>query len=174
MKENKKAVTVAKDVLKHLTGYKVVAANGYIKYPNNDFDTNQYFGLCKTEITKKIQKDCEVCALGACLVAAFNTDFAQPTHLLSFLSESFDSGMLQLKTIFGDNYRKIEDAFESCEYDEYDEHNDVTDFGLKFDDDKERLRAIMQNIVDNKGNFVPGKEGVKADKYLKAAKRRKR
>lgn len=172
MRENKKAVAVAKDVLKHLTGYKVRSGNSYIKHDN--FEEEDYFGICKTELSKKIQKECEVCALGACLVSAFNTGFAQPKHLYQFINENFNEGMNTLKDILGKDYREIELAFETTDRDAIYYESDSEFFGSKFSDDKERLRAIMHNIVENRGNFVPGKEGENAAKYLKAAKRRKK
>jgi hypothetical protein len=100
---------------------------------------------------------CEVCALGAFFVAkvlrkdacAYSDDIYRnviSNHLKSIISPE-QMGL-------------IEAAFEKDSYFSsapYDVAQEAVDFGRKYYDSKSRLKAICQNIIDNRGVFRPSK-----------------
>jgi len=165
-KEAKLRVAIAKDVLKWITPKNVNSGTGYVC--SNKEGTSSLLGdKDSKKVAVKLQKKCSVCAKGALLlsvVAKYNEfDFAATNMddnyiaidhaaLKDRLTEFFDPGQLDL----------IEVAFESTEPpNERDkEYYTVSNFkaqqfGGKYSKDITRLRKIMQNIIDNDGEFIP-------------------
>lgn len=158
MKSNDKAVALAKDVLKWLK-YMNIRAGQYFE----EIDIDQLNKGAKQKSRVKILKNCEVCALGACVVSGFNLDGN------SILDEYVvETNLHKIRNIFGvDESNEIEGAFERAEAWEGTFIPDAEAFGKTFKDNKARLAAIMQNIVDHDGYFIPGTNGKNARKYSK-------
>jgi hypothetical protein len=111
----------------------------------------------------KISKDCYVCALGACFLSyirLFNdvkvSDLVRGDRqedLYLYSTSSFIKSRLS-QYFTHDQLLLIEAAFEGWRVADYCSEQ-VCDFYDKHPDPKERLRAIMQNVIDNNGEFIP-------------------
>jgi len=150
-----------------------------------DFERIMRFGVTNQQIANEAKKQCQVCARGAmmlCKIGKFNEfDFSELEGFSDIddetttdaLEEAFDQDELEM----------IESCFEGSSYyngdlDLYfkdDEGYQYTWGGIdlngrksgirrftdarnnwsEIEDDKDRLRAIMQNIIDHKGDFKP-------------------
>lgn len=135
-------------------------------------------------IAQKLKTKCKVCVLGACLMSVVSIDnnFAFHSRIdgVTFGVGSYDVAERLLKLFTAKQLLLIETAFEvdlsdDMEYgyftDKYtllnmsDEefaqtakHRKVAAaFGRQFDTPKDRLRAIMKNMIENGGKFVPPK-----------------
>lgn len=166
-----KAVAVAKDVLENLDGLDIqrgsfVRANrpGVLKH----FDKLKSY-IAKLRLAKK---ECQVCALGAAYLSSFNLpEFkGQAPDSLYYDTAATNRVIDCAKEIFGEDTPEIETAFEmgngwgmgqisGARY------YNAAKFGDQFSSAKDRLRAIMQNVVDNDGYFMPGENGKNAVKY---------
>lgn len=182
MTRQEKAVAIARDVLKLIRtrNIRVLDSNTYI---NTGF-------IGKIEMDKQLQKslkklkNCEVCALGACMLAKvdlfnkckINEVLTQVQNWDStpsnrFLVHSRSDVADQLSSMFSEEQLDlIEAAFEcndsnarSSNKKSYIPDYQLTDFGVKcqqavkfgeqYPEPKERLRAIMKNIIKNDGVF---------------------
>jgi hypothetical protein len=161
MTDREKCVAVAQDVLERLDHLRVT--------------TNQYLGESlpragrqdAQKLLPQLEKDCKVCALGACFLShirLFNEvqmwgelDASQQRQLIASQLEKY-FGRLELYL--------IETAFEcvplsllqrvpNLEEDYRVSLRDALSFGWKFSKLPERLRAIMENIISNNGEFNP-------------------
>lgn len=120
----------------------------------------------KSYLDKILQKgQCCVCGVGACLISLVN--LADKYKIDKNLS-SHDCYTKQYKhviKVFGkQNTYLIEAAFEMgggsmpCyikHVNFFDESHPAREFGKEYDDDGERLKAIMENIIENDGDFIP-------------------
>ena len=179
--KRERAVAVAKDVLKIMKKPTVEASQStYITAPleitKGDEDKEVQ------ELLPDIMKDCKVCALGACMLAKIGLygdckvrdifenitnvyEYYSPTSKLNGLGENIHD---ELRSIF--SYKQmdmIESAFEQSEMYSYGGLDDAPKyihdsiaFGDKYEDDTDRLRAIMRNIIRNAGQFIPKKKKV--------------
>jgi len=160
-------VAIAKDALAQLKikAYDAVSSNGYVcLYDENSLSAaaescELFTGKTadKTEFNKFMDnfispsKPCTICAKGAIFLSAvkkFN-NFSLQRAVDEDLNDIASS---EVQKIFGmQNADKIEEYFE-CQ----DEYNDEGDkWSDKYDDDNERLEAILKNIIANKGDFIP-------------------
>lgn len=116
---------------------------------------------------------CETCAWGACVLAIAHLGDSLTVGDLNEMQEDPDYAYKvkdKVLSIFTpEQVAMIEAAFEkiktylpfsgsvnsSSNYVEDINLNSSSEFGRSFNTDDERLRAIMQNIVDHKGTFVP-------------------
>lgn len=146
-------VKVAKDVQKQILAQKYNARSGFA-----------YLGTFKS-----FHEKCDVCAMGACFLSAFKLfdgDVAQNIRNCNSYGDSNNIGdddiILSLKSIFTERQLKlIEAAFECNSYIAFYNNNGGVRYergigGNKWEcieDDVDRLYAIMQNIIDNKGKF---------------------
>jgi len=163
-----KKVAVAQDVINQIlsNGYSVLRSNGYVS--PRDWSMRMAVSLSgpvdKQEVGE-IAKTCDVCAVGSLLLSRirmFNTlsfkdlgaqNRTNPTATIgTFRGCGISPCINGLKGIFTEReLKQIEIAFEMlggarCI---------TTQFGKDFDDDDDRLLAIMQNIVDHDGVFKP-------------------
>ena len=179
MPRDKQRVMIAKDVLELLDAEKIVAHPG--TYLGLDESVSQkYWGgeewddgdgsykeieaipdADKVQLHKLIEESptCEVCGIGACFVAAVRrADQAtvgdlkcgsNDRYMRRYLSQWFSRSEIS----------EIEVAFEQSTVFArglpFSRAVAAVEFGRRYNDDNERLRAIFQNIVDNGGNFVP-------------------
>jgi len=144
MSKNERKVAIAKDVIANLHVLKIRSDYGYVVTDNdNDYDVGSLlsFGITPKQIAQKAKVECSVCARGAmmlCKIDKFN---------------NFDFGGVEsIGCINQENtFEALQDAFsddELCEI-EYAFEDNWSDI----DSDNDRLRAIMQNIIDHKGDF---------------------
>jgi|SRR6185436_1801424 len=149
-------VKVARDVLAQLRLKRYFAEPG--TYVNLNFDTyedNVRQLSFKDFFKENKEATCNVCALGAAFVSLINIKNKCSVDEIDDHSTIFD----RLEEVFGQkNMALMESAFESVrmvreDYDDYDMLNAAADWGTKFYDDNQRLRAIMLNVVRNGGDF---------------------
>lgn len=142
-------IEVLKDVLLQLENEKYKAEQGiYVKLPNSlskltrGIKTkHQQAQLCLLE-----EKDaCEVCAKGAIFLSIVRKEN-------KVLLSELHSGIVMTETneeLFGDgNMDYVERAFEGWKYDWNDE---IDQFHSKYPYHKDRLIAIVKNMIKNKG-----------------------
>lgn len=168
-------VEVAKDVLKHLRTMKVAHGVYFSNHRNPEIkldipesgDLQKYLG--------KVTKACNVCALGGMFMSfvrlyddvQFGSDgddfdcIKRNNHITT--SRDLITQKLNNAGFSDDQLDLIEAAFET-EEDDPDYYSKETDpqywFGSQFKTPKQKLKAIMLNIIQNKGVFKPEK-GIK-------------
>lgn len=151
----KKIVMVAKDVLDMLRLRRFAVTPGtYVEFNHNSASARASDTIEDVGALLKLPKlpACNVCAIGAGMVAAtlrlddvaFDPNFTHYLHFYSVGTTEYvdmESGMSQraLDVFTNALLRKMERAFEYNEY------------GYTMRGDKDRLRAIYQNLVKNKG-----------------------
>lgn len=169
-------VAVAKDVLKQIeSGFYTATRGGYLslrsvqKVYNVPIQLDTLLAFLKKEKAK-----CEVCGIGSIFVSMVNIGNKVTTQEcgLDSIEECcrVGDGIMRdkLNKIFSPEQRSlIECAFEKSTYLADDDHNYTADnnsikkienaktFGLKYKTDTDRLKAIMKNIIKNKGEFIP-------------------
>lgn len=148
MTPSNRRVTIAKDTIAALIAKKIVAYQG-----------DGYLSDRHTENGDKLPDDykCNVCALGGMFIGlttrikglSVKTESGLRSQVIEPLVEYFD--VYQLAA--------IEYAFERGAVALHglnpDEAFRCEDFGMEYEDHNDRLIAIMQNIIDNKGTFKP-------------------
>ncbi len=173
----KKAVAVAKDVLKQIKAEAYVPSHG--SFVNEiGIRWNDFIQSGKKELSKHLNenppKKCCVCMLGAAWLSAvqlFN-DFTTNEPLNLDMHESDDpkkSPGAMLANIFGSDYPYMEAAFEKGNgwYDEIDTDSESLEksliksrffaavkFGERYAKPLDRMKAICRNIIRNEGRFV--------------------
>ena len=180
--KQQKRVLIAQDVLAQLKANRYIAENGiFVEYSVRDnsvyHDDN---GSVQTLFATGDIKTCNVCALGGMFMSCTNLN--NNTTLDQLVSEGSDIGsaikndqkfsngldkfftknQLMLIEIYFENHAGYFSSYEgtididSSFYKSIDLDH-VNAFYESYCDDKRRLTAIMQNIVDNNGTFVPKK-----------------
>ena len=180
-----KRVMIAQDVLAQIKAKRYVAEPGMWVVPtfsenfcNTDSDPGKE-SVQQLFASKEIES-CNVCALGGLFMSCTNLN--NHTTYSQFNSESEDIGALigyeeglsnELDVFFsknqltlieiyfedGEGYFSIDNEtvdtgsrfYKSIDFDHVNSFND------KYQDDDDRLKAIMKNIVENNGTFVPEK-----------------
>lgn len=151
--QRKMARAVAKDILSHPKRYQVCRGNYIIGIPwsarNKKID----------KVDPEIIKNCHVCARGAMFITR-----ALLFDKYRFPDDDLDIGgelvLPATESDFGKfNAELIECAFELHSY--FEENSIMGDlaakFGNRYRSPVNRLRAIMQNVLDNGGVFRPDK-----------------
>lgn len=149
-----KRVAIAKDVIAALKAKKYIAETGdYLDInikDNKDWNVNQE-SLCSNDVT------CNVCAIGALFTSKviisnnFNSDYIPSDDVMrKELSSYFSMPQLHL----------IESAFEGWEkgsttFSGNIPNDNHMEYYFEYNDDNDRMIAIMENIVENKGTFKP-------------------
>jgi hypothetical protein len=158
---NEKAVAVAIDVLKRLHYGKLNVKFGHYFLWKDDFRFSTH---CKTDlqsIVDKVEKKCEVCLLGACLLSK-----ARLYDEVTFGDIQHGSGSSEIKDKLSDVFSRqqsglMEAAFESCSGlaiatgVDYVEANRATVFGDHCKTKVARIKAVMRNVIKNGGVFIP-------------------
>lgn len=170
MSKTKKRIAIAQDVIDMLNTKKIIANSGkYIlglDHVDQDIDAQQL-------MLKNKFPQCDTCAWGACVLAIAHLGDSLTVGDLNEMQEDPDYAYKvknKVLSIFTpEQVAMIEAAFEKTEtylafggsvnnssnYVEDINLNSSSEFGRSFNTDDERLRAIMQNIVDHKGTFQP-------------------
>ena len=162
---NEKAVAVAKDVLKHLKALRI--AQGY--YINGDA-LPVMEGDLKDNLDT-VQKKCRVCLLGACVLSKARLYDNVPLEELLFdsdagksLSADEDDTRSILQDVFDPEQMDLmEAAFEktTCLAEDCTDYAllvQAVDFGNRYEDRYDRVKAVMENIIANNGKFIVNAE----------------
>lgn len=177
-------VAIARDVIAQLNARAILATPGiYFEFPKDALGEREHgdwgigdkeptlAGKALCDVLTNAAEPCQVCALGAVFVSAACAagDYAikgvelstgdifaeRPTQgaMHRYLGGFFDEEQLEL----------MENAFEATNINgSYDDDDFITTYGVAADmfenveDPTERLRLVMQNVVDNGGTFVVG------------------
>lgn len=170
-------VAIARDVLSQLRSQKLVAESGNYCYmfpkgsPNELGDIPEVISQQDVDnkidlqdiFKKKVQK-CEVCAKGALFVSmvrkydnvpipvnGVGDSYLDGTYVTSKLRRYFSGSQLELiEYAFELGTAGIPTASETVKY-------NASSFCEQYDSDKERMIAIMKNIIKNEGTFIPPK-----------------
>lgn len=163
LSDAQKRVAVAKDVLRDLETQRIVASHGtYMDIVDKNGDEipddieipekGQFNDFLEQQFAEGGQ--CQVCAIGSVFtskVIHYN-DYKARGYLPS-RSEMVD----HLSFFPSDMLDRMEDAFEADKYGMFRSNGDedAHAFGNRHKRGEARLVAIMKNIIDNKGEFVP-------------------
>lgn len=168
-------IEVIQDVLASLGHLHVKASNGYI-IPRNEDKALASCKLDSKEGARNLQQSCNVCAKGALFLSqvalhnkfdltefenpgVYNSNYFAAKHslILSKLRELFTAGQISLvetafeKEVFRNGKRIWEDEGDVPTKKE----TRAIAFGSQYRAPRARLRAIMENMLNNQGFFVP-------------------
>lgn len=138
MPNRKLAVEVAKDVLKLLKRtrhYSVLKGHGYVCNFDSEQESAQQALKDKTTL-----ENCEVCAKGAALISYIRLKNKIKTRDLAEQS-GYLAHRISAKLLGDEEANDMESEFESCS---------------NHEEGETTLKAIMKNIIKNKGHFIPG------------------
>ena len=175
---NDKGVAVAQDVLDHLDALDVKLG----VYMNGTIPTEVLLAD-RDKVLAAVQKNCQVCALGACIISKARVCPDVPlASLLEFVPEydedtdperqvlPTETGITKvLNDVFSEKTMELfEAAFEvdpgHCESVKWEKNQSAVSsrevygavvFGSRYGNNRDRLKAIMTNIVANGGEFRP-------------------
>lgn len=180
MSRQQRKVALCKDVIASIQNSTLHVDDGnYIRVRSRDYDFNDLLPMLGCKLSKQqskvLQERCKVCAIGSLFIRYLvNLDnFTLPEYSISEYADDItidDDDMIKhLNDCFTpEELRFIEAAFEmtnshyKLHFNRYlllEEEDNFLDacmkFGADFEDPADRLLAIMQNIVDHKGEFKP-------------------
>lgn len=156
-------IAIAKDVIKSLR--RITPTTGVYVGTKNDAKVLKIVELNKGDskkIAEKVKSYCKVCALGACFISAVAVDNKWDFEKED-ITDSYSDFQLneRLSKIFTrDQMGLIEAAFECADHGMFvntdlKKYNAAVAFGKKFKTPRSRLKAIMENIIENNGIFKP-------------------
>lgn len=166
----KKRVLIAKDVLEQLEAGKIRATSGYFLRIQSFSDHVSNYDAVKKESLQATYlrgdiEQCDACADGALMLSCtlFNNKYTTDAgfYMLDVWINSKKSMKNKLNVIFSrSQLRLIENAFERGvgafqKFRETPKAKKAIQFGRSFSTSGNRLKAIMKNIVKNRGTFVP-------------------
>lgn len=147
---NQKAIDVAKDVLKQLDATTFIQGSYFWgSFPLKDMNGDAQFA----DVVDVVRERCQVCLLGACVLAKARV--LDKITCKDALHESYSypdeyfvdaSAYEQLKSVFGRvQCSLMESVFEQ---------NDDAGYGFTIPNHKERVKAVMTNLIHNGGVFI--------------------
>ena len=145
-------VIVAKDALKQLEAEKYTACTGiYVDWELEDKINYSKPDAQVQNIIKKHEKPCDVCARGALLLSSIRkfNDVTVSKYQKRWESKSkeiFSEKTLKLAEIAFEQWHKLTASPKELE---------AEIFGSKYNSETGRLKAILENIVTNNGEFKP-------------------
>ena len=157
-----KRVLIAKDVLTQLKLRRIKAKTG--RYINLSYEVeSKFYGeeFQPLFLQRKIPR-CTACALGAIMISctAFNNnqkvgDPALGCNLGQMIKDGdlISNGSTDIFTL--EQLSLIEQAFEQGAGEFFGAAPKTVEFGRGYRTDSSRLKAIMENIIRNKGTFIP-------------------
>ena len=173
-KAARERIEILQDVLARLNAkkFKVKANCGYVVPDDDEAFEKLVQSKAKSEtIANKLAKTCQVCAKGAIFLSTVSLknafDFKEsaglaghvgPVKIMSRLSEIFDRDNLDLvETAFETPFNEDEQlcACNSCGVVDWDDFETAERFGSYYEEDDDRLRAILENMIANEGVFKP-------------------
>lgn len=160
-------IRLAQDVIKHIQTKKLFALEGTYLLFGKDDNPDNHFDIIDNHMTTELKNyiakeeaNCVVCAIGALFITE-----VMYTNDVSMASMRHPEGInmyLRLQNYFQEEQLSlIEAAFEISAYCAEKHGNEemlaykAEDFGALFETDEDRMIAIMQNIIDNRGEFSP-------------------
>jgi hypothetical protein len=164
------AIAVAKDVIKQLNSQKNPLCAGNYGYVASDYKFESDAGDLQKYVEEVQKANCRVCALGAALLSKARLFNHVPVKKISskrYGTETFgidvdnETVYKGLSSVFSKaQMQLIESAYERGNFGPEsrrakDEIIDAILFGDKYVDKKERLIAIMRNLIKNEGVFIP-------------------
>lgn len=164
-KQNQR-VLIAKDVIKLInSGILNLGHVGYVTPDSSDESEMFSDWLNEGDFTGVVKK-CTVCALGAATLASIvRKDNKEKLNAIKDIASYFDYDLVDgnLSDVFdGRTMGLIETAYERQFVREHDsvelteeEIDEAVVFGADHKNSANRVIAIMQNIIDHKGKFVP-------------------
>jgi hypothetical protein len=164
----KARVEIAKDVLSMLKSKRIKADTSiWLEFDKPIFREDQYEENIDAKTVLSGVKKCEACAVGSLVLAtvcrfdkigiADLTD-SDPTSIdyddetVGYLQKFFPARQLEAIEI---SYETNQGCYQTDAYNGDSYLLAALAFGLKYDKDSDRMIAIMENIVKNKGNFTP-------------------
>lgn len=159
--DREKAVAVARDVIERLDSHESFTplTGRYLSTPRV-FMIDELEGKDLQDFIPEIERSgCQVCALGGLLfckavlydeVPALIVSMGHATRYstVNALSDVFDTKTLDLVEAAFEQSRRFAEDYQ-------DEAVRAEVFGKQYEGDRERMRAIMENIVANNGEFIP-------------------
>ncbi len=148
----RKRVLIAKDVISQILAKKfIIRSMLYVNVPNQEGETvDQNF---------VIKNKCECCGIGAAFVSALRLGNKYSTKLGVYSSELSPSQLHPLLERYFDKKQisLIEACFEKFTQEEGVEDKDeiITKFWKKYNNSEDRAIGIFENIIKNKGEFIP-------------------
>jgi hypothetical protein len=143
-------VAIAQDVLQHLHQFNTDSKNHREYVRLQQLDNLPLHGNAQKHIDQ-ISQGCEVCALGACFLSYIRLFNEVDINEICFGVRAGQVRAALTRHFPADELRLIEDSFEGWSKPD----NPSRQFYLKHPDSRERLEAIMRNIIDNNGDFKP-------------------
>jgi hypothetical protein len=164
MTPEKQRVAIAKDVIRSIGSEDTITPKPGTYLDNWNFDEARFYYSDKynMEIRDILLQDlpeCSACAIGSMFVCAILRD--DDLTLYKFREKHGEDYRVKLRKFFSQGQLDlIECAFEtSYGYNRLGRTGKIVSqavkFGMKYDNDRERMLAIMKNIVTNKGEFIP-------------------
>ena len=159
-------VAIAKDVIATLKLNTVRACAGTYFEDNEGFDhMEEPFEAIALRMRQKYgQATCSACALGATVISAIGL-YNKPGAVGKAWKENGGLDQHELHSVLGRWFTGIQLDLIECAFEEathfvsggstLDDREKASAFGYEYNYDHDRLVAIMQNIVDNKGTFRP-------------------
>lgn len=171
---------VVKDALKQMR-VRTIQRGKYLRPIDLQGWTPLNMNLNPQEHVKTLEEECQVCALGSCVLSYVklydHVDYGQlgrfedekfepwldPLNTVEILSKVFSPWQLALiEAAFEINTRpptarhQLKDDFPWGKLDQMEQQLErAYEFGRKIPEAKKRLRAIFKNILDHDGVFVP-------------------
>lgn len=187
MTKAQKRVEIAKDVLKQIKSNKYTPTSGIWVMDSNGYEVDDLISYArhvaeeadavdlKKDVVCRLNGTCSVCALGSLFVSAidkFNHTKLNPGYYVDWTDCEDSSYNPLLKWFTARQMLLIENTFENgcgawCPGDvlkekEWHAWDDkilpaIKEYNLRYPNSTDRLKAIMNNIIRNKGTFVlPG------------------
>jgi hypothetical protein len=152
-------VAIAKDVLKQLPALNP-SKGTYVYKPNGN--KNLHPNDQAQQHIDQISEDCQVCALGACFLSYIRLFNKITVDEITYIENSIDPAHHTVKNALREHFANEQLALIEAAFEGFRSPADTTavvkvieDFYNKHPNPKKRLKAIMQNIIDNNGEFKP-------------------
>ena len=161
---SEKRVSIARDVIAQLASKRFEAKQGL--YVDTDAEVTKATAKRDASEVFASAKSCTVCGIGSLFVSAVCKADKLPVADLGLEAGDYadvggDAAYAYLEQFFSLNQLKsIECAFEQTDSFGGDNSYQSAKFGDEVVDDDDRLRLIMENIIVNKGRFVPSQKPV--------------
>jgi hypothetical protein len=176
----RKRIAVAKDVLKSLRLRRIRLKNGVYVNPTSDAEEKTVIAALRGaedlgEVVGVLEKNCEVCLLGACVLSKarlFDRVSARYGSYLGGFCPGRDGTVLALRDVFDDHELNLmEAAFErgwiSMIGDGRGRENAACGFAenVRARSKAALVRAVMENVIFHGGRFVPEDYGNENPKF---------
>ncbi len=163
MTKNDRAIAVAQDVLEHLDELELVQGHHIrMQYPHRieDFQSEGCDDL--RGCVDVVQHHCDVCLKGAAVLSKARIYDGVPMSTFQRIASGCYANCVRdvlLDVFDGTTLDLMEIAFEGHVLWYIDpapaNYRQAIDFGHRYYDNKERVRAVMENVIANGGVFIP-------------------